>query len=669
MATTGAHQSAYGGGSYDAFLVKFNTSGVRQWGTYYGGSGYEEGYSCSTDASGNVYLAGRTGSNTGTVIATTGAHQSAYGGATDAFLVKFNASGVRQWSTYYGGSGYEEGRSCSTDGSGNVYLAGRADSNTGTVIATTGAHQSVHGGNYDAFLVKFNASGIRQWGTYYGGSGYDFGRSCSTDGSGNVYLAGYTDTNTGTSIGTTGAHQSAFGLGLYDAFLVKFNSNGVRQWGTYYGGYGDDYGYSCSTDASGNVYLAGGTGSNTGTVIATTGAHQSAYGGANDAFLVNFNPSGVRQWGTYYGGSGDDQGLSCSTDASGNVYLAGYTNSNTGTVIATTGAHQSAIGGGYDAFIVNFNTSGVRQWGSYYGGSGDDSGLSCSTDASGNIYLEGATYSNTGTGIATAVAHQSAIGGGYDAFLVKFFDCVNLSPVAAVNGTVCSGASINFTASITGTATPTYSWAGPNSYIANVQNPSIAGAVTLNIGVYTLTVNNAGCVETTTTQVSAVNALPTVSVASSNTSFICVGSSATLTATGASTYVWNTTATTAVIVVSPNTTTSYTVTGTGANGCTANAVISQSVSTCTGLNSNFSNLTSNFIVYPNPTNSVINIEFLVFNNESYTIEIVNIVGQVLHKETVTTKNLTLKTDNLQNGVYFVKATVDGKTKTVKLVKE
>jgi hypothetical protein len=318
---------------------------------------------------------------------------------------------------------------------------------------------------------------------------------------------------------------------------------------------------------------------------------------------------------------------------------------------------------------VNFNTSGVSQWGSYYGGSGDDSGLSCSTDASGNIYLEGATYSNTGTGIATAVAHQSAIGGGYDAFLVKFFDCVNLSPVAAVNGTVCSGASINFTASITGTATPTYSWAGPNSYIANVQNPSIAGAVTLNIGVYTLTVNNAGCVETTTTQVSAVNALPTVSVASSNTSFICVGSSATLTATGASTYVWNTTATTAVIVVSPNTTTSYTVTGTGANGCTANAVISQSVSTCTGLNSNFSNLTSNFIVYPNPTNSVINIEFLVFNNESYTIEIVNIVGQVLHKETVTTKNLTLKTDNLQNGVYFVKATVDGKTKTVKLVKE
>jgi hypothetical protein len=542
--------------------------------------------------------------------------------------------------------------------------------------------------------------------------------------------------------------------------------------------------------------------------------------------------------------------------------------------MATAGAHQSAYGGFTDAFLVKFNASGVRQWGTFYGGIGDDYGYSCSTDASGNVYLAGRTDSNTGTIIATTGAHQSAYGGGLkDAFLVKFFDCVNLSPVAAVNGTVCSGASINFTASITGTATPTYSWAGPNSYTANVQNPSIAGAGTLNIGTYSLTINSSGCIQTATTQVSAVNALPTVAVnsgsicsgnnftiipsgastytiqggsanvtptanasytvigtstagcvsantatsnvtvnsqpivsvnngticsgnsftiipsgastytiqggsanvtptanasytvigtstagcvsantatsnvtvnsqpivsvnngticsgnsftiipsgastytiqggsanvtptanasytvigtstagcvsantatsnvtvntnptvtaASSNTSFICVGSSATLTATGASTYVWNTTATTAVIVVSPNTTTSYTVTGTGANGCTANAVISQSVSTCTDLNSNFSNLTSNFIVYPNPTNSVINIEFLVFNNESYTIEIVNIVGQVLHKETVTTKNLTLKTDNLQNGVYFVKATVDGKTKTVKLVKE
>jgi hypothetical protein len=216
-----------------------------------------------------------------------------------------------------------------------------------------------------------------------------------------VYLAGYTNSTTGTDIATTGAHQSANG-GNDDAFLVKFNTSGVRQWGTYYGGSGVDEGWSCSTDASGNVYLAGVTSSNTGTVIATTGAHQSTNGGGTDAFLVKFNTSGVRQWGTYYGGSGSEEGNSCSTDATGNVYLAGYTPSNTGTVIATTGAHQSAFGGGFDdAFIVKFNASGIRQWGSYYGGSGDDRGYSCSTDASGNVYLAGYTHTNTGTVIAS----------------------------------------------------------------------------------------------------------------------------------------------------------------------------------------------------------------------------------------------------------------------------
>ena len=99
------------------------------------------------------------------------------------------------------------------------------------------------------------------------------------------------------------------------------------------------------------------------------------------------------------------------------MYLPGYTNSNSG--IVTVGAHQTTIGGGYDAYLVKFNSSGQRQWGTYYGGSGSEYGLSCTTDATGNVYLAGQTSSNTG--IATAGAHQTVYGGGvWDAFLVKF---------------------------------------------------------------------------------------------------------------------------------------------------------------------------------------------------------------------------------------------------------
>jgi len=413
IATAGAHQTVYAGGpivfgtgGYDAFLVKFNSSGVRQWATYYGGSEYDKGISCAVDASGNVYMVGETSSTSG--IATAGAHETT---VNEGFLVKFNSSGVRQWGTYIEGTS----NACNTDASGNIYIVGLTNSTSG--IATAGAHQTVMSGSGDAFLVKFNSSGVKQWGTYFGGpytlaSGMETGLSCATDALGNVYMTGHTPSTSG--IATAGAHQTIYGGSSTDAFLVKFNSSGVIQWGTYYGGEGVDIGYSCATDASGNVYMAGDAQQQNlpASGISTIGAHQSAYGGGySDGFLVKFDSNGLRQWGTYYGGSLLDVSFSCATDASGNVYMSGNTQSSAG--IATSGAHQTTVN---DAFLVSFNSSGVRQSGTYYGGIKNV----CTSDASGNVYMTGYTQSNSG--IATAGAHQTAKGNsGYnDAFLVKF---------------------------------------------------------------------------------------------------------------------------------------------------------------------------------------------------------------------------------------------------------
>lgn len=667
IATAGSHQSIFGTG-YDAFLVKFNALGVRQWASYYGGAGIDGGVSCATDGSGNVYLAGITQSNTGTVIATAGSHQSTIGGNDDAFLVKFNTLGVRQWGTYYGGTGTDVGNACATDGSGNVYLAGRTSSITGTAIGTAGSHQSTIGGNDDAFLVKFSSLGVRQWGTYYGGTGFDYGYSCITDGLGNVYLSGYSASNSGTVIATAGSHQSTFG-GTDDAFLVKFNSLGARQWGTYYGGSGFEYGYSCTTDGSGNVYLAGYTSSNTGTAIATTGSHQSAFGGIDDAFLVKFNTSGVRQWGSYYGGSGSENGYFCSTDGSGNVYLAGYTQSNTGTVIATAGSHQSTFGGSSDAYLVKFNTSGIRQWGTYYGGAGDDRGWSCCTDGSSNLYLVGNTSSNIGTVISTVGSHQSIFGGGsYDAFLVKFKDCMPLTPTVAVNGTACAGATINFTANVTGTATPTYSWSGPNTFTSNIQNPSITNAGTVNIGVYTLTViNNAVCMETATTQINTVNPQPAVSAVSSASNFICVGQSATLTANGATSYTWNPGGTGSLLIISPTVSTNYTVIGTGANGCNNTAVVSQSVSACTIVDEAKNNFPV-IEIYPNPVHDLLSINLGSVDFTTVKVEVINSIGQVVLLSNVTSNQMPLNVSQLASGIYIVKVVINKETIKHKLIK-
>ncbi len=414
---SGGHQNTFGGGIYDAFLVKFSASGVRQWGTYYGGVNNDYGNACAVDGSGNVYLAGTTSSTT--AIAS-GGHQNTIGGYDDAFLVKFKSNGLREWGTYYGGAGSDQGQACAVDGSDNVYLAGTTYS--GAAIAFEG-HQNNSAGNGDALLVKFSSSGVRQWGTYYGGAGGDLGYSCAVDDTNNVYLAGATSSTTGIA---SGGHQNTIGGGgASDAYLVKFNASGVRQWGTYYGGALVDNGSSCAVDDSGNVYLAGGTYSPT--AISSDGL-QNTYGGYGDAFLVKFNGSGVRQWGTYYGGGGFDQGQACTVDDNNNVYLAGNASSFNG---IASGGGQNTCGGGGDAFLVKFNASGVRQWGTYHGGTGDDVGYSCAVDDSDHVYMAGSTGSDTA--IASG-GYQNTYGGdgGYDAFLAKFEGTAPFDGIASV---------------------------------------------------------------------------------------------------------------------------------------------------------------------------------------------------------------------------------------------
>jgi hypothetical protein len=278
----GGHQSNYGGHMSDAYLVKFNSAGVRLWGTFYGGSAIDQGNSCATDGLGNVYLAGGSTSTLG--IAYEG-HQNNLGGSGDAFLVKFNSNGIRQWATYYGGNEIEWGSSCVVDGSNNVFLAGR--SNSSSLVASLG-FQNNHGGDYDAFLVKFNPNGNRQWATYYGGNEDDRGLSCAVDSFGNVYLVGYTESNVAISFE---GYQNTLS-GSRDAFLVKFNSSGSREWATYFGGNDEDDGLSCAVDNLGDVFLAGNSQS---TSVAFEG-HQNNLNGIQDAFLAKFEGGGGALW-------------------------------------------------------------------------------------------------------------------------------------------------------------------------------------------------------------------------------------------------------------------------------------------------------------------------------------------------------------------------------------
>jgi len=396
----------------DGFLVKFNANGVRQWATYYGGSQVDRFYYSDIDSQGNVYVAGQTSSTSGIA---SGGHQNIYGGGSfDGFLVKFNTNGVRQWGTYYGGSAYELAYNCAVDGIGNVYLAGATSSSTG--IASGGQQNTIGSILNDAFLVKFNSTGQRLWGTYFGGTNSDNAWACAVDASNNVYLAGNSNSNNGIAVN---GHQQENGGGISDAFLTKYNQSGSLLWSTYYGGSGTDYGFACTTDNQGNVYLAGHSTSPNN--ISHLG-HQMSNGGVQDGYLVKFNASGVRQWGTYYGGEAFDESLFCVADANQNVYVIGITLSTTG--IAANGFQNEYAGGGGDGYAAMFSSAGNLIWGSYVGGSGYDALLGVDFDQNSDLLLAGLTDSNSG--ISTPGTHQVMFGGVSDAFLMRTSSTVSV---------------------------------------------------------------------------------------------------------------------------------------------------------------------------------------------------------------------------------------------------
>lgn len=545
IATVGSHQTNYYSGT-DAFLAKFDAAGVRLWGTYYGAGSNDDGLSCTTDAAGNVYMAGSTWGTAGTVIATPGSHQPASGGSTDGFLAKFNTNGVRIWSTYYGGTGYDDAYSTVTDASGNVYLAGTTAS-TGNAMWTTNGWTSFTGTS-NGYLAKFNSAGVRQFGTCYGWS-TEYGFSCAVDISGNIYLSGLTTSST--NIATPGSHQPNKS-GNDDGYLVKFSPTCVRLWATYYGGALNDHMYSISTYSNTFVYVGGYTESSSG-MAGGAGAHQfSNGGGASDGFLVKFNTNGVRQWGTFYGGGGTDVIANCTTDASGNVFATGISSSSNN-AITTQNSHQSAYGGGAnDAFLVKFSATGPRQWGTYYGGTGDDQGLCSSLDASGNIYLTGHTTSS-GTTIATVGSHQSLNGGLADAFLAKFSTCITNLNISPSSSAICIGNSLTLTAS----GADTYTWLpGNNTNSILTLTPTLTNN-------YTLIGGALGCPNVTTSISIVVNSLPLITTNSGTT---CMGQNFTITPTGALTYTYNGGSS----VVTPTTNSTYTITGTDSNGCVSN---------------------------------------------------------------------------------------------------
>ena len=380
------------------------------WATSIGGTGAEHGNGIATDSGGNVYVIGQY-SGSFTIGSTTLTSV----GSTDAFVTKYDTSGTFQWATSIGGTSDDYGSGIATDSGGNVYVIGtyRGTANFGSGVSLTST------GSYDAFVAKYNTSGIVQWAKSIGGTFTDVGWGIATDSGGNVYVTGEYYSTTTVSLGNGLELPASTGT---DAFVAKYNTSGTVQWATSIVGTSVDQGKGIATDSGGNVYV---TGSYQGTV--TIGSITLTSVGSNDAFVAKYNTSGTVQWAKSIGGSITDVGYGIATDSDGNVYVTG---SYAGTVTFASGTTLTSTGS-YDAFVAKYNTSGIVQWAKSIGGTSLDQGNGIATDSGGNVYVTGYYIGAVTIGSITLTGAS-----GTDAFVAKYNTSGIVQWAKSIGGTV-----------------------------------------------------------------------------------------------------------------------------------------------------------------------------------------------------------------------------------------
>ena len=253
--------------------------------------------------------------------------------------------------------------------------------NTGQALYSVGYTSGVMNENgksgiHDALLIKYDMNGKQLWTRQFGTSLDTYGRSVFDSTSG-VYVTG----------NTNGAFIGQQNAGNVDAFLSKFDPNGVMEWTQQFGGVENDYAFSVVVYGDG-VYVAG---------ITYGELPGQGSAGGSDVFLVKYDDAGNRQWTRQFGSEANDSAYSICCDDTG-IYLAGTTYLELASLCSL---------GGSDAFVRKYDFDGSEIWTEQFGSDANDYANAIGVDGNG-VYVLGITYGSMG-GVSNA--------GGADVFL------------------------------------------------------------------------------------------------------------------------------------------------------------------------------------------------------------------------------------------------------------
>jgi hypothetical protein len=329
-------------GGQDAYLSKYDATGVFQWTRQLGTSSNDRSHAVSADGIGNVYISGFSEGSLGAPSA----------GASDAFLSKYDDLGALRWTRQLGTAAGDFSYGVSADRLGNVFVSG----------FTAGSLGGPNAGNSDAFISKYDATGGLHWTRQIGSNGFENSLGACADNLGNVYITGYTD----------GFLATPYGGGV-DAYLAKYDTSGTLLWTRQLGTSTYDWSGSVSADTLGNVYIAGVTRGNLGGPTA----------GPDDAFVSKYDSAGNLQWTRQFGTSDADGSYGVSADDLG-VYVTGTTGGSLGGTNA----------GARDAFVAKYDATGALLWMRQLGTPALDEGYGVSADGHGSAYITGVTFGN-----------------------------------------------------------------------------------------------------------------------------------------------------------------------------------------------------------------------------------------------------------------------------------
>lgn len=450
----------------NAFISKYTSAGRLVYSTFFGGASEDVGFAITSDAAGNIYLTGST--NSGNFPTTDTAYQRLIRGQIDVFVAKVNPTGnALLYSTLLGGQFDDIGNAIAIDNAGNAYVTGETASPD---FPTQTALQNTLRGTADAFIVKLNSDGSgASYSTYLGGNGRETGFGITVDGAGSAHVTGFVYSN---DFPTKNPVQAAL-AGRVDAFITKLTPEGTElAFSTYFGGSDDDGGFGIGLDGSGKMYVTGFT---TSTDFPTKTPFQAASAGGDDAFIASFSAAGALNYSSYLGGSSEERAFDLAVTPSGDVYVAGRTESadfpvknafqptmggvptslapaktqSSGqgridlkgrsqimdvygrdsvalrspvegkTTTALTARTEATAVVAVDGFVTKVGPTGQVVYSSFIGGDGEDRVFGVAADTDGHAFLTGYT---TSTNFPIKDAQQPTFKGFADVFVTKIAD-------------------------------------------------------------------------------------------------------------------------------------------------------------------------------------------------------------------------------------------------------